>query len=83
MFIFLYITLPENHNANMGGKGSGRKRGAPQIDSGTKKKMRELGRIGGQTRAAKLSPERRREIAVKASKAAAKARTQKAKERAG
>jgi hypothetical protein len=41
----------------------------------------ELGRIGGKTRAANLSPEERRRIAIKASKAAAKARTQKAKER--
>jgi hypothetical protein len=41
----------------------------------------ELGRIGGKTRAANLSAEQRRRIAIKASKAAAKARTQKAKER--
>ena len=41
----------------------------------------ELGRIGGKTRAANLSAEERRRIAIKASKAAAKARTQKAKER--
>ena len=33
----------------------------------------EMGRLGGLARAAKLSPERRREIAAKASKAAAKA----------
>jgi hypothetical protein len=41
----------------------------------------ELGRIGGEIRAKKLSPKRRREIAVKASKAAAKKRTQEAKRR--
>jgi hypothetical protein len=41
----------------------------------------ELGRIGGKTRAANLSPEERRRIAIKASKAAAKARTRRAKER--
>lgn len=41
----------------------------------------ELGRIGGKTRAANLSPEERRRIAIKASKAAAKARTLKARER--
>jgi hypothetical protein len=41
----------------------------------------ELGRIGGKTRAANLSAEERRRIAIKASKAAAKARTQKAKAR--
>jgi hypothetical protein len=41
----------------------------------------ELGRIGGKTRAANLSPEERRRIAIKASKAAAKARTEKARER--
>jgi hypothetical protein len=41
----------------------------------------ELGRIGGKTRAKNLSAEERRRIAIKASKAAAKARTLKAKER--
>jgi hypothetical protein len=41
----------------------------------------KLGRIGGKTRAANLTPEERRRIATKASKAAAKARTKKAKER--
>ena len=41
--------------------------------------MRELGRIGAQARAEALTPERRREIAIKASKAAAKKRTAKAK----
>jgi hypothetical protein len=43
--------------------------------------MSALGSIGGKARAAKLSPEDRRKIAVKASKAAAKARTAKAAER--
>ena len=43
----------------------------------------ELGRIGGKTRAANLSAEERRRIAIKASKAAAKARTLKARERRG
>ncbi len=42
---------------------------------------RELGRIGGKKRAAKLSPEERKRSAIKASKAAAKARTLKAKQR--
>jgi hypothetical protein len=41
----------------------------------------ELGRIGGQTRAKKLTPERRRAIARQASKAAAEARKKKAAER--
>jgi hypothetical protein len=41
----------------------------------------ELGRIGGKTRAANLTAEERRRIAIKASKAAAKARTQRANER--
>ena len=41
----------------------------------------ELGRIGGKTRAANLSAEERRRIAIKASKAAAKARTRKARAR--
>lgn len=43
--------------------------------------MTELGRIGAKARAEKLSPERRREIAIKASKAAAAARSRKAIER--
>ena len=37
----------------------------------------ELGRIGGQTRARKLTPERRHDIAMKAAKAAAEARREK------
>jgi hypothetical protein len=41
----------------------------------------ELARLGGQARAKKLGAKRRKEIATKASKAAAKARTRKAKER--
>jgi hypothetical protein len=40
-----------------------------------------VARAGGLARAKKLSAERRKEIATKASKAAANARTQKAKER--
>jgi len=40
-----------------------------------------LGRLGGQTRAKNLTPKRRLEIARKASKAAAKARMRKAKEK--
>ena len=43
--------------------------------------MSALGSIGGKARAAKLSPEDRKKIAVKASKAAAEARTKKANER--
>jgi hypothetical protein len=39
--------------------------------------MRALGKIGGVARAAKLSPERRREIAIKASRAAAASRSKK------
>jgi hypothetical protein len=41
----------------------------------------ELGRIGGQARAKALSSKERKAIATKASKAAAKARKRKAKER--
>ena len=40
-----------------------------------------LGRIGGKARAERMSPEERRASALKASKAAAAARTRKAKER--
>ena len=40
-----------------------------------------IARAGGIARAKKLSAKRRKEIATKASKAAAKARTRKAKER--
>jgi len=41
----------------------------------------ELGRIGGKTRAKQMPPEERKRIAKKASDAAAKARTRRAKER--
>jgi hypothetical protein len=40
-----------------------------------------VARAGGLARAKKLTPERIKEIAIKASKAAARARTRKAKER--
>jgi len=43
--------------------------------------MSELAKVGAKARAQKLSPERRREIAIKASKAAAAARTKRAAER--
>lgn len=43
--------------------------------------MAEMGRRGGQARAKALSPKQRRESAIKASKAAAKARSRAAKER--
>ena len=45
--------------------------------------MSVLGRIGGHARAEKMSPEERRASAIKASKAAAKARTQRASDRQG
>jgi hypothetical protein len=41
----------------------------------------ELARLGGEARAKKLGPRRCKEIAIKASKAAAKARTRRARER--
>jgi hypothetical protein len=41
----------------------------------------ELARLGGQARAKKLGPKRRKEIAVKASRAAAKARSRKTRQR--
>jgi hypothetical protein len=43
--------------------------------------MSALGRIGGHARAEKMSAEERRASAIKASKAAAQARTEKAAER--
>jgi hypothetical protein len=45
------------------------------------KVLAEMGRKGGLARAKNLSAERRREIATKASKAAAKARSKKAAKR--
>lgn len=45
------------------------------------KVLSEIGRRGGQARAKALSAKQRKEIATKASKAAAKARTRRAKER--
>lgn len=46
------------------------------------KVLAEMGRRGGLARAKRLSAERRKEIATKASKAAAKVRSRKAKARA-
>jgi hypothetical protein len=45
--------------------------------------LSEIGRRGGFARAKKLSAERRKEIAAKASKAVAEARTRKAKQKRG
>lgn len=42
-----------------------------------KEAMRKLGQRGGLVRAAKLTPEQRRQSAIKASKAAAEARRKK------
>jgi hypothetical protein len=50
-------------------------------DSLVSKVLSEIGRRGGKARAKKLTAEQRRKSAIKASKAAAKARTRKAKER--
>jgi hypothetical protein len=50
------------------------------MDEALVKRVRsELARLGGEARAKKLGARRRKEIAIKASKAAAKARTRKAK----
>jgi hypothetical protein len=50
------------------------------MDEALIKKVRsELARLGGEARAKKLGARRRKEIAIKASKAAAKARTRRAK----
>jgi hypothetical protein len=46
-----------------------------------KRALQEIGKRGGDERAKRLTGKRRKEIATKASKAAAKARTRKAKER--
>jgi hypothetical protein len=48
-----------------------------------KKVLSEIGRRGGYARAKALTAQQRRESAIKASKAAAKARTRKAKEKKG
>jgi hypothetical protein len=50
-------------------------------DENIRKLLSEIGRRGGIARAKALTAKQRRESAVKASKAAAKARTRKAKER--
>ncbi len=52
-----------------------------KLTADAKKVLRELGRMGGQARAANMTADERRAGALKASKAAAKARTRKAKER--
>jgi hypothetical protein len=46
----------------------------PGMDAKTLAFFKECGKRGGDTRAASLSPRRRKEIAIKASRAAAKAR---------
>ena len=52
------------------------------MDEALIKRVRsELARLGGEARAKKLGPRRCKEIAIKASKAAAKARTRKALDR--
>jgi hypothetical protein len=50
-----------------------------RLTKAQKKLTEELGRIGGQTRAKNLTPERRLAIARKASKAAARARTRRSR----
>lgn len=50
-------------------------------DTISRKFFADMGRKGGQRRAKKLTAEQRRKSAIKASKAAAKARTRKAKEK--
>jgi general stress protein YciG len=47
--------------------------------SAVSKYLAEIGRKGGKARLKKMTPEQRREIATKASKAAALARTKRAK----
>lgn len=49
--------------------------------SPVKQFLADIGRRGGKARAKKLTAEQRRKSAIKASKAAAKARTRKAKEK--
>ena len=52
------------------------------MDEALIKRVRsELARLGGEARAKKLGARRCKEIAIKASRAAAKARTRKARER--
>jgi len=53
---------------------------APMDEALIKRVRSELARLGGEARAKKLSARRRKEIAIKASKAAAKARARKARE---
>ena len=57
------------------------KRPILQLTEEQRKIAAELGRIGGRKRARNLSPEERRRSAIKASRAAAAARTAKAKAR--
>jgi hypothetical protein len=52
-----------------------------RITKALKKATAELGRIGGEARAKLLTPARRREIAIKANRAASRARVRKAQER--
>jgi hypothetical protein len=52
-------------------------------DPAVSKYLAELGRKGGKARLKKMTAERRKEVATIASKAAAKARTTKAKQKRG
>lgn len=51
----------------------------PRLTKAQLELAKELGRIGGLTRAHKLTADERKKIAIKASKAAAKVRAKKAK----
>lgn len=50
-------------------------------DESVRRFLSEIGRLGGQARAKTLTTKQRRDSALKASKAAAQARTQQAKKR--
>ena len=62
-------------------KSSTAKKRTIKLTAEAKHLLSALGRVGGQTRAQNMSSEERRAGAIKASKAAAKARTAKATER--
>ena len=51
----------------------------PEIAAAIKQERKRVARLGGLARAKSLSPEQRRKSALKASRAAAKARTRRAK----
>jgi hypothetical protein len=73
--IYACLTVPIRYTASTMTKNVSKR---PHLNPAAKALLRELGALGGKTRAANMTPEERRASAIKASKAAAEARAKKA-----